>query len=76
MFWIYKNSDYTKVLKEKLSKIKKEYILNQIDLKTGEILGVFNSIKNAEKLTNIKHIGDVLSGKRNHAGGYKWSRNY
>jgi hypothetical protein len=74
--WFYKNSDYTNILKEKLSKIKRQYILNQLDLKTGEILRTFNSIKEAEELTNIKHISSVLSGKRNHAGGYKWSRNY
>jgi len=73
--WVYKNSDYTNILKEKLSKIKREYILNQLDLKTGEILRTFTSIKEAQELTNIKHIGCVLAGNRNHAGGYKWSKN-
>lgn len=72
--WFHKDRFDDKVLKDKLKKIKKSYKLYQIDFKTDEILQEFNSIKEAEKNTNIKHIGLVLSGSRNHAGGYKWKR--
>lgn len=74
--WFHKYKYNENTLKNKINKIKKNYILYQLDLKNNEILKTFNSIKEAEEKTNIKHIGLVLSGKRNHAGGYKWIRTY
>lgn len=45
----------------------------QIDLKTQEIIAVFNSITDAEKTINIYgHIGQVCQGKRKSCGGYGW----
>jgi len=42
----------------------------------SNIVNVFSSITEAEKITKIKHISCVLSGRRNHAGGYKCIREY
>ena len=38
------------------------------------MVGIYESLTIAEKETNIKRkqIGDVVSGKRNSTGGYKW----
>ena len=42
--------------------------------KDGYMMGIYKSLKIAENETNIKRkqIGDVVSGKRNSTGGYKW----
>lgn len=42
--------------------------------KDGYMMGIYKSLKIAENETNIKRkqIGDVISGKRNSTGGYKW----
>ena len=42
--------------------------------KDGYMMGIYKSLKIAESETNIKRkqIGDVVSGKRNSTGGYKW----
>lgn len=72
--WFHKDKFDKNILNEKLSKIKRNYILYQIDIKTNQILQIFNSIKEAEEMTKIKHISCVLSGRRNHAGGFLWKR--
>jgi group I intron endonuclease len=72
--WFHKDKFDKNILNEKLSKIKRNYILYQIDIKTNQILQTFNSIKEAEEKTRIKHISCVLSGRRNHAGGFLWKR--
>lgn len=69
--WIYKKGDVDKILKSKLKKIKREYILKQVDLENN-IVNEFSSIKEAQDETNIKHISCVLNGRRNSAGGYTW----
>jgi len=69
--WIYKKDDVDKILKSKLKKIKREYILKQVDLENN-IVNEFSSIKEAQDETNIKHISCVLNGRRNSAGGYTW----
>ncbi len=69
--WIYEKDDIDKVLKEKLKKIKRDYILKQVDLEDN-IISEFSSIKEAEEKTKIKHISCVLNGRRKSAGGYKW----
>jgi predicted GIY-YIG superfamily endonuclease len=46
----------------------------QLDLETLEILNQYDSMSEAERQTGIgnSHISKVCSGKRNHAGGYRW----
>ena len=46
----------------------------QLDLNTGEVLGEFISLKQAEVVTGVanQNIHKVCRRKRNHAGGYKW----
>lgn len=46
----------------------------QVDAETGEIVGEYDSMKQAERITGInqKSISDVLRGKQNRAGGYLW----
>lgn len=49
--------------------------VNMIDIKTGEVLKTFPSIKYAGKFLGISdpsHISKVCRGKRNYAYGYKW----
>lgn len=46
--------------------------VNQIDKNSGKIIATYSSIEEAKRATNIEHIGQVCSGKRNTAGGYKW----
>lgn len=42
--------------------------------KDGYMMGIYESLKIAENETNIKRkqIGDVVSGKRNSTGGFRW----
>jgi len=53
-----------------MNKSKRKCIL-QYDL-NGTFLKEFNSIKEAEKETNIKSISDCLRGNQKQAGGYIW----
>lgn len=46
--------------------------VEQIDIKTGEVIASYNTIREAHEKTKIYHISSVCSGKRNTAGGYKW----
>lgn len=69
--WLFENHSEEE-LKYKLSKIKKNYILYQI--KENKIINEYKSIKDAYEKTNIKHISDVVNGKRKTAGGYIWKR--
>lgn len=71
--WIYEKDDVDKVLMSKLKKVKRDYILKQIDLEDN-IINEFSSIKEAEEETKIKHISCVLNGRRKSAGGYKWEK--
>ena len=72
--WFHKDKYDDNILKDKINRIKKDYILYQLDLNTNEVINKFNSIKEAEEKTKIKHISSVLSGKRKKAGGYKWKK--
>lgn len=72
--WFHKDKFDEIILKDKLNRIKRDYKLYQINLDTNEIINIFNSIKEAEEKTNIKHISCVLSGKRKMAGGYFWKK--
>ena len=44
----------------------------QIDLNTGEIITIFNSIKEGVEKTGIRTISQCASGKNKTAGGYGW----
>lgn len=44
----------------------------KIDINTGEILEVFESIKAAERAMDNKHIASVCVGKRKTANGFGW----
>lgn len=48
--------------------------VKMIDLKTGEVLKIFESPQDAETETGIarQNISKVALGHRNHAGGYRW----
>lgn len=74
--WFRKGDFDNEILIDKLKRIKKDYKLYQLDVVTGDILNEFISIKEAEKVTKIKHISLVLSGDRKSAGGFKWIKKY
>lgn len=46
--------------------------VNQLD--DGDIIATFNSMSEAEQITDIRasSISLVVHGKMNHAGGYEW----
>jgi len=52
---------------------KRMKAVNMIDIMTNQIIRTFDSISEAQKLTNIKNISMVCNGYREKAGGYKWS---
>lgn len=60
---------------ENIRKSKQKQI-QQVDLKTGEVLGTYSSILEASRATGVKNnsIGQCAKGhpKYNHAGGFKW----
>lgn len=65
------SSDY------KINKLKKPYAtpVNQIDMKTGEIINTFESANAAARAlgkTKGNHITEVCKGSINSAYGYKW----
>lgn len=49
--------------------------VSQLDLKTGEVIEVFKSSREAERQTGIKHAGitSCCNGKQKSAGGFGWS---
>ena len=59
-----------RVAQESNEKRKKKIIAKNIE--TSETIQ-FNSISDAEKYFNSRHISDVLKGKRSHAKGYHFS---
>lgn len=55
------------------SKMALSRAVAKIDPHTNEILEVYPSVKEAERINNIsKHIGAVCRGNRKTAGGFKW----
>ena len=50
--------------------------VEQIDKNTNQVIASYNSVKEAEKLTGIYHIGDASNPNhsRKTAGGYIWRR--
>jgi len=50
----------------------KHKAVKQIDLKTGEIIRIFDSITEARKYTGASKISEVCRKTRNKSGGYFW----
>ena len=54
----------------------KPFMKPVLKIKDGEIIGRYDSIRNAARSENAKtangHIGDVCTGKRQRAYGYEW----
>lgn len=46
--------------------------VEQINLQTGEVCVVYDSIAEAHRKTGCSHISSVCSGSRRQAGGYGW----
>ena len=44
----------------------------QIDVNTGEVIAIFNTIKEGIQKTGVKTISQCASGHAKTAGGYKW----
>ena len=63
-----KNRDY---LNQKIRERQCKQIA-QIDKNTGEILKIYNSIKEAEEDNCCFHIGNCINNTRNESGGYIW----
>ncbi len=57
---------------EHQNKLKKQ--VNQYDLK-GNIIATYESVNEAFRQTNIRHISEVARGVRKTAGGYIWKYN-
>lgn len=66
-------SDY-KLKKKKERNKQKIYPVNQIGINTMQIIATYPSMSEAERMTGIFHIVDVVNGKRKQAGGYYWKR--
>lgn len=58
--------------KHNLDSFKTCKVTLQIDIETGKVISMFNSVTEAERETGIKHIYRVCNGVRKSAGGYKW----
>lgn len=81
--WVYadrwsENIDYKKLYEDYLlqqkinrSNAMKKYPVYQLDM-AGNILGSFDSPKDAEIVTGACHVGLVCKGYRKTAGGYGW----
>lgn len=57
---------------KKIRTINANKKVGQYDLKTGELIRVFNSVKEAEESIHNKNIGSVCNGHRKSAGGFFW----
>ena len=71
--WAFTNSDLSKIKRigKRTATGKSIY---QIDIKTNEMIKIWDKIKQASEELNINKscISAVCRGKRNHAGGFKW----
>lgn len=61
-----------KAVKTMISQRSKSILQLNLD---DEVLKVYPSIQEAQRILNISHIWDCLVGKRKTAGGYKWKYN-
>lgn len=72
--WVTPKENTEHAIKTGLSVVEKKAI-NQIDIKTNEIIHTFSCLKEALDFIGKKYkrsIEDVCNGKRNTAYGYKW----
>ena len=46
--------------------------VKQINIKTSEVVKIWDSVTDAKEFLKIYHIGDVCNNKRPTAGGFKW----
>ena len=67
----YNVKDYVDVSSDS-STHKWKRAVQQVDIKTHEIIHEFESITEATRKTGITHIVDVCKGKREQSGGYFW----
>ena len=63
------NTVHKKFAKYAINNMSKSVV--QIDA-SDKVIAEYNSIQEAQRILNISHIWDCLSGKRKTAGGYKW----
>lgn len=66
-------NDYRRWKKKERNK-PKIYPVNQIDMNTMNVIATYSSMSEAERVTGIFHIVDVVNGKRKQAGGYYWCK--
>lgn len=71
-----KSGDYKEPKTEKEVTPQTQFIIQQIDPKTKEILATYNSIGEAFKVTGIYHISEASDENKSRkiAGGYEWRR--
>jgi len=69
------NCNYNDVSKRNLLKATNAIIKGVLQIKDGVTVGVFESIRGAERMTGVCHesISACCKGKRHSAGGFKWS---
>lgn len=69
-----KGISWSENTKKKISDSKEKYKKSVVQVKDGVVVAIFDSIREAEKITNINHTNISTScknGNRN-AGGFKW----
>ena len=69
------NCNYNHVSERNLYKATKAIIKGVLQKKNGTIIGIFESVRDAEKKTGICHesISACCKGKRYSAGGFNWT---
>nr|DAW13470.1 MAG TPA: Intron encoded nuclease repeat motif [Caudoviricetes sp.] len=69
------NNNYNGVVARNLLKATKAIIKGVLQIKDGRTIGIFESMKEAERATGIFHesISACCRGKRRSAGGFNWS---
>jgi hypothetical protein len=69
------NNNYNSVAARNLLKATKAIIKGVLQIKDGRTIGIFESMKEAERATGIFHesISACCRGKRRSAGGFNWS---
>lgn len=70
------SKDYKSQKEQKETQPVIAYKVAQIDKNTGNIIAIYNSIKDAERETGISHISQASNpdSDRKSAGGYYWKR--
>ena len=67
------SKDYQEPKEEKLKQLPTQpKPVAKLDLVTDEVLEVYPSIEEAQRVNHIFHIGQVCSRQRSSAGGFRW----